>query len=168
MDFYKAIEPHADGFRNYFKYPERIEEGDVYTTPEYTLVDKAQLLKLTVPEMCVLVAGLRVLGAVYGYEKHGVLTERPGVLTNDFFVNLLDMDIEWKQADPYRYLFNGYDRKTGELKWTATRVDLIFGHHDELRAVSEVYGSDDAGEKFVRDFISAWDKVMNLDRFDLF
>ena len=167
VDFYKTIEPHADGFRNYFRNPEKIRESDVYTTPEYMLVDRAQLLKLTVPEMCVLIAGLRVLGAVYRYERYGVLTEKPGVLTNDFFVNLLDMDIEWKQQDPYRYLFNGYSRETGEHKWTATRVDLILGHHDELRAVSEVYGSDDAGEKFIEDFVSAWDKVMNLDRFDL-
>ncbi len=167
VEFYKAIEPFAEGFRNYFKDPSRFSEDDVYTTPEYFLIDRANLLTLTVPELVVLVGGLRVLGAVYGYEKYGVLTEKPGVLTNDFFVNLLDMGIEWKQADEYRYTFNGYDRETGDLKWKATRVDLIFGHHDELRAVAEVYAADDGEEKFVRDFIKAWDKVMNLDRFDL-
>jgi len=167
VEFYKAIEPFADGFRNYFKYPEMISEDDVYTTPEYFLVDKAQLLTLTVPEMTVLVGGLRVLGATYRYSNYGVLTERPGVLTNDFFVNLLDMGTKWKRIDENGYLFNGYDRKTEELRWTATRVDLIFGHHDELRAVSEVYASDDSEEKFIHDFIDAWNKVMNLDRFDL-
>ena len=167
VEFYKAIEPFADGFRNYFKDPSKFDESDVYTTPEYFLIDKAQLLTLTVSEMVVLVGGLRVLGATYQYTNHGVLTETLGTLTNDFFVNLLDMGTEWKAVDDHRYLFNGYDRKTGELKWTATRVDLIFGHHDELRAVVEVYACDDAKEKFVRDFIAAWDKVMNLDRFDL-
>ncbi len=167
VEFYKEIEPFADGFRNYFKYPEKIEEGDVYTTPEYYLVDKAQLLKLTVPEMVVLIGGLRVLGSTYKYSNYGVFTENPGVLTNDFFVNLLDIEIEWMPADNYRYLFKGYHRKSGNLKWTATRVDLIFGHHDELRAVAEVYAADDAKEKFVNDFIKAWDKIMNLDRFDL-
>ncbi|HIP92727.1 MAG TPA: catalase-peroxidase, partial [Thermotoga sp.] len=167
VEFYKNIEPFADGFRNYFKYPETINDRDVYTTPEYFLVDKANLLRLTVPEMVVLVGGLRVLGAVYKYENYGVLTENPGTLTNDFFVNLMDMNVEWKPADEYRYLFNGFDRKTGKLKWRATRVDLIFGHHDELRAIAEVYACDDAKEKFVTDFIKAWNKVMNLDRFDI-
>ena len=164
VEFHKKIEPFADGFRNYFKYPETIDEGDVYTTPEYFLVDKAQLLQLAVPEMVVLLGGLRALGAVYSYERYGVLTDKPETLTNDFFVNLLDMNTEWRQADDYRYIFEGYDRKTGELRWKATRVDLIFGHHDELRAVAEVYASDDAKEKFVRDFVAAWDRVMNLDR----
>lgn len=167
VQFYKEIEPFADGFRNYFRYPDRIDEGDIFTTPEYFLVDKAQLLRLTVPEMTVLVGGLRVLGATYKYQRHGVLTQRPGVLTNDFFVNLLNMDTEWRRADSHGYLFEGYDRKTGQLRWTATRVDLIFGHHEELRTVCEVYAADDASEKFVMDFIRAWDKVMNLDRFDL-
>ena len=167
VEFYREIEPFADGFRNYFRDPGRIDEGDIYTTPEYFLVDRAQLLRLTVPEMAVLVGGLRVLGAVYRYGKYGVLTDKPETLSNDFFVNLLDMGVEWRQADRYRYLFEGYDRKTGELMWTATRTDLIFGHHDELRAVSEVYACDDAKEKFIRDFIAAWHKVMNLDRFDL-
>ena len=167
VEFYKEIEPFADGFRNYFKHPEMINEEDVYTTPEYFLVDKAQLLKLTVPELVVLIGGLRVLGATYKYEKHGVLTDTPEVLTNDFFVNLLDMEVEWKQADDHRYLFKGYYRKSGEAKWSATRVDLIFGHHDELRSIAEVYACDDAKEKFIHDFIAAWNKVMNLDRFNL-
>jgi catalase-peroxidase len=166
-EFYKEIEPFADGFRNYFKHVDRIDERSVYTTPEYFLVDKAQLMKLTVPEMVVLIGGLRVLGAVYRYERHGVLTDTPETLTNDFFVNLLDMGIEWRPADGNRYLFEGYNRKTGKLTWSATRVDLIFGHHEELRTVAEVYASDDAREKFVQDFITAWDKVMNLDRFDI-
>lgn len=166
-EFYKEIEPFADGFRNYFKHVDRIDERSVYTTPEYFLVDKAQLMKLTVPEMVVLIGGLRVLGAVYRYERHGVLTDTPETLTNDFFVNLLDMGIEWRPADGNRYLFEGYNRKTGKLTWSATRVDLIFGHHEELRTVAEVYASDDAKEKFVQDFITAWDKVMNLDRFDI-
>ena len=163
VEFYKNIEPFADGFRNYFRDPGTINEKDVYTTPEYFLVDKTHLLKLTVPEMVVLIGGLRVLEAVYKYEKHGVLTNKPQTLTNDFFVNLLGMEVEWKRAHEYRNLFEGYDRKTGELKWQATRVDLIIGHHDELRAVAEVYACDDAKEKFVSDFIAAWDKVMNLD-----
>lgn len=167
VEFYELIEPFADGFRNYFKDPSGFDESDIYTTPEYFLVDKAQLLTLTVPEVVVLIGGLRVLGSTYRYSNHGVLTEKPGILTNDFFANLLDMGIEWKSADENRYIFNGYDRKTGALKWTATRVDLILGHHDELRAVAEVYASDDAKEKFVKDFIEAWNKVMNLDRFDL-
>ncbi|OAG26690.1 catalase/peroxidase HPI [Thermodesulfatator autotrophicus] len=167
VEFYRYIEPFADGFRNYFKYLNSIDEEDVYTTPEYFLIDKAQLLKLSVPEMVVLIGGLRVLGAVYEYQNHGVLTETPGVLTNAYFVNLLDMGIEWMQADDYRYLFKGIDRKSGEPKWMATRVDLILGHHDELRNVAEIYASDDAQEKFIKDFIAAWHKVMNLDRFDL-
>ncbi|MGA1847405.1 catalase/peroxidase HPI [Deferribacter abyssi] len=167
VDFYKEIEPFADGFRNYFKYSNRFDENDIYTTPEYFLVDKANLLTLTIPEMVVLIGGLRVLGAVYNYSNYGVLTNTPGVLTNDFFVNLLDMKIEWKQVDENRYLFEGYDRKSGNLKFKATRVDLIIGHHDELRAVAEVYASDDAKEKFIYDFIKAWNKIVNLDRFDL-
>nr|WP_245604108.1 catalase/peroxidase HPI [Geoglobus ahangari] len=167
VEFYERIEPFADGFRNYFRYPETIDEADIYTTPEYFLVDKAHLLTLTVPEMVVLAGGLRALGAVYGYSNHGVLTNRPETLTNDFFVNLLDMSVEWKARDQHRYLFEGFDRKTGEERWIASRVDLIFGHHDELRSVAEVYAADDGEERFVADFIRAWDKVMNLDRFDL-
>lgn len=160
VSFYSAMEPFADGFRNYIK-----DLGKVLA--EYLSADKAQLLSLTVPELTVLVGGLRVLGATYRYSKHGVLTETPGFLTNDFFVNLLDMGTEWQPADEHPYLFKGYDRKTGKSKWTATRVDLIFGHHNELRAVAEVYASSDGREKFVRDFVKAWNKVMNLDRFDI-
>lgn len=160
VSFYSAMEPVADGFRNYIKDPS-------YGLAENFLVDKAQLLCLTVPELTVLIGGLRVLGATYRYAKHGVFTKTPGVLTNDFFINLLDMGTEWKPTDEHPYLFRGFDRKTGELRWTATRVDLIFGHHNELRAVGEVYGASDGREKFVRDFIRAWDKVMNLDRFDI-
>ncbi|WP_028843978.1 catalase/peroxidase HPI [Pseudothermotoga elfii] len=166
-EFYREIEPFADGFRNYFKDPYKIDESDISTTPEYFLIDKAQLLKLTVPELAVIVGGLRVLGAVYSYKNYGVLTHTVGTLTNDFFVNLLDMNIEWKQIDEHRYLFEGFNRKTKEPEFKATRVDLIFAHHDELRAVAEVYASDDEKEKFVSDFIKTWDKVMTLDRFDL-
>lgn len=158
--FYSAMEPFADGFRNYIKDPSKVQA-------EYLLVDKAQLLRLTVPEMTVLIGGLRVLGVNYQYTNYGVFTGTPGVLSNDFFVNLLDIGIEWKPVDENSYLFKGFDRKTGLQKWTATRVDLIFGHHGELRAVCEVYGSLDGKGKFVDDFVNAWDKVMNLDRFDL-
>jgi len=167
VDFWALTEPFADGFRNYWREQGPIDEDNILSTPEYFLVDKAQLLTLTVPQMTALVGGLRVLGATYGYGKHAVLTDSPGTLTNDFFVNLLDMRTEWKAADEKRYLFNGFDRKTGELKWTATTVDLIFGHQEELRAVAEVYAASDGRQKFVQDFVAAWDKVMNLDRFDL-
>ncbi len=162
VEFYREIEPFADGFRNYFKDPTKIDENDVYTTPEYFLVDRANLLNLTVPEMVVLIGGMRSLGAVYGEE--GILTERPDALTTDFFLNILDMNIVWSRVDKYGYVFEGYDRKSEEMKWRATRVDLIIGHHDELRAIAEVYASDDAKEKFVDDFIRVWHKVMNLDR----
>ena len=135
--------------------------------PEEPLVDKAQLLTLTAPEMTVLVGGLRVLGANAGKSKHGVFTKQPGTLTNDFFVNLLDMSTEWKPAQGAEGVYEGRDRKTGEVKWTGTRVDLIFGSHSQLRALAEVYGVSDAKEKFVKDFAKAWTKVMNLDRFDL-
>jgi catalase-peroxidase len=139
-----------------------------YSVPaEALLVDKAQLLTLTAPEMTVLIGGMRVLNANYGQTRHGVFTQRPGTLTHDFFVNLLDMRTEWKPVSPEADLFEGRDRKTGELKWTATRVDLVFGANSQLRALAEVYACMDAQEKFVRDFIAAWDKVMNLDRFDL-
>ena len=131
------------------------------------LVDKAQLLKLTVPEMTALVGGLRVLGANFGNSQHGVFTKRPGTLTNDFFVNLLDMGTEWKPVSEEREVFEGSDRATGTPRWTGTRVDLVFGSNSELRAVAEVYGAADAQEKFVQDFVAAWSKVMNLDRFDL-
>jgi catalase-peroxidase len=160
VESFAVIEPLADGFRNYVK-------GRSPVLPEHLLVDKAQLLTLTAPEMTVLVGGLRVLDANYGGSRHGVFTDRPGVLTNDFFVNLLDMGNEWKPVSEARELFEVRDRATGAVKWTATRVDLVFGSNAELRALAEVYGADDAQEKFVRDFVSAWNKVMNLDRFDL-
>ncbi len=131
------------------------------------LIDKAQLLTLTAPEMTVLIGGLRVLNTNVGQAKHGVFTKRPDALTNDFFVNLLDMGTEWKPVSGSQDVFEGCDRKTGELKWTGTRVDLIFGSNAELRALAEVYGSADNQKKFLRDFVAAWNKVMNLDRFDL-
>ncbi|MGB7202432.1 MAG: catalase/peroxidase HPI [Pyrinomonadaceae bacterium] len=160
VDSFKFLEPQADGFRNY-------KRGHHTTPTEEMLVDKAQLLTLTAPEMTVLVGGLRVLGANYDGSKHGVFTDKPGVLTNDFFVNLLDMSTKWEATDDKGEVFNGKNRKTGETKWTATRADLIFGSNSELRALAEVYGCNDAKEKFVNDFVAAWDKVMNLDRFDL-
>jgi catalase-peroxidase len=157
---FAVLEPIADGFRNYQK--------AAYAVPgEALLVDRSQLLTLTAPEMTVLVGGLRVLGANAGSSKHGVLTKKPGALTNDFFVNLLDMGTEWKAASDAKDVFEGRDRKTGAVKWTATRVDLVFGSNAQLRALAEVYGSADAHEVFVRDFVAAWTKVMNLDRFDL-
>jgi catalase-peroxidase len=160
VDAFTVLEPAADGFRNYLK--------SKYTIPtEELLVDKAQLLTLTAPEMTVLVGGMRVLNTNWDNSGHGVFTERPEVLTNDFFINLLDMGTMWKPASESGETFEGHDRATGELKWTGTRVDLIFGSNSELRALAEVYGSSDAGEKFVKDFLAAWDKVMNLDRFDL-
>jgi catalase-peroxidase len=157
---YAVLEPTADGFRNYLK--------TTYTVPaEELLVDKAQLLTLTAPEMTVLVGGLRVLGANYASTRHGVFTDRPETLTNDFFVNLLDMGTAWKATSEARDVFEGTDRATGDVKWSATRVDLIFGSNSQLRAIAEVYAQDDAKEKFVHDFVAAWDKVMNLDRFEL-
>ncbi len=160
VESFSVLEPVADGFRNYLK--------ALYTmSPEEMLVDKAQLLTLSAPEMTVLVGGLRVLGANVGQSQHGVFTRQPGVLTNDFFINLLDMGTEWKPTSSTREAFEGHDRKTGEIKWTGSRVDLIFGSHSQLRALSEVYAQEDAKEKFVQDFVAAWDKVMNLDRFDL-
>jgi catalase-peroxidase len=160
VDSFAVLEPVADAFRNYIC-------DDALARPEDLMVDKAQLLNLTAPEMTVLIGGMRALNANYDGSKHGVLTDRPETLTNDFFVNLLDMSTEWRAVDDKQYLFEGRDRKTGVSKWTATRVDLIFGAHAELRALTEVYACDDAAEKFVHDFIKAWDKVMNLDRFDL-
>ncbi|MCS7303108.1 MAG: catalase/peroxidase HPI [Candidatus Kapabacteria bacterium] len=156
VESFAVLEPLADGFRNYV-------HRDCTVKPESALVDKAHLLTLTVPEMTVLVGGLRVLGANFGATQHGVFTDRPGVLTNDFFVNLLDMSTEWVPLSEERMLFEGRDRKTGQRKWTATRVDLIFGAHSQLRAVAEVYAQDDNQEKFVRDFVAAWTKVMELD-----
>ena len=157
---FAVLEPIADGFRNYLK--------GRYTVPaEALLVDKAQLLTLTAPEMTVLVGGMRVLDTNFGQSRHGVFTRTPGALTNDFFVNLLDMGTEWKVVSDAGDTFEGRDRRTGEVRWTGTRVDLIFGSNSQLRALAEVYGSADAKEKFVRDFVAAWNKVMNLDRFDL-
>jgi len=156
---FKVLEPIYDGFRNY-------QKRAFSTLPEELLVDKAQLLTLTAPEMTVLIGGLRVLGNNYGDSKDGVLTNSPGALSNDFFVNLLDMETEWVPTDAAN-LFSGVDRKTGAKKWTATRVDLIFGSNSQLRAIAEVYASDDAKDKFLRDFILAWNKVMNADRFDV-
>jgi catalase-peroxidase len=157
---FSALEPEADGFRNYLK--------TKYTvSAEEMLVDRAQLLTLTPPEMTVLVGGMRVLNTNYAQSPHGVFTKRPGTLTNDFFVNLLDMRTTWKPSSADKDLYEGSDRVTDESKWTGTRVDLIFGSNSELRALAEVYGSADAQEKFVHDFVAVWNKVMNLDRFDL-
>ncbi|MBM3293478.1 MAG: catalase/peroxidase HPI [Candidatus Aminicenantes bacterium] len=157
---FAVLEPKADGFRNY-------QKTKYAVAAEVLLVDRAQLLTLTAPEMTVLVGGMRVLNANFGRSRHGVFTNRPETLTNDFFVNLLDMGTEWKAVSDDKDVFEGRDRKTGESRWTATRVDLVFGSNSQLRAVAEVYGSADSQEKFVRDFVAAWAKVMNLDRFDL-
>src|ERR1051326_2740499 len=160
VESFAVLEPQADGFRNYLKYKSAIPA-------EHLLIDKAQLLTLTAPEMTVLIGGLRVLNANEGQSQNGVFTKRPGTLTNDFFVNLLDMATEWKPISNDTSLFEGRDRATAAIKWTATRVDLVFGSDSRLRALAEVYGSTDAGKKFVQDFVAAWNKVMNLDRFDL-
>jgi catalase-peroxidase len=159
VESFAYLEPKADGFRNYF-------QTEFAVPAEELLVDKAQLLTLTAPEMTVLVGGMRALNANHGKSRHGVFTDRPETLTNDFFVNLLDMGTEWRPAADEN-VFEGYDRKSGELKWTGTRVDLVFGSNSELRALAEVYGEDDAQAKFVADFVTAWTKVMNADRFDL-
>ena len=157
VESFEVLEPFADGFRNYLK-------GRHAVPAEALLIDKAQLLTLTAPEMTVLVGGMRMLGTNVGGAKHGVFTSKPGTLSNDYFVNLLDMGTEWK---PVGDAFEGRDRKTGKVKWTGTRVDLAFGSNSQLRAIAEVYASADSKEKFVRDFTAAWTKVMNLDRFDL-
>jgi len=157
---FAVLEPLADGFRNYLK-------GKYTVAPEALLVDRAQLLTLTAPEMTVLVGGMRVLKTNVGGTQHGIFTKRPGALTNDFFVNLLDMGTEWKPVSKDADVFEGRDRKTGAVKWTGTRVDLVFGSNSQLRALAEVYGTSDAQKKFVADFVAAWGKVMNLDRFDL-
>jgi catalase-peroxidase len=159
VDTFDVLEPTADGFRNYSRPGEKLPL-------EVRWLDRAYLLSLTAPEAAVLTGGLRVLGANAGQTRHGVFTDRPGSLTNDFFVNLLDISTEWKQGTEEN-VYEGRDRATGELKWTATAVDLVFGSHSQLRAISEVYAQSDSGEKFVRDFVAAWDRVMNLDRFDL-
>ena len=160
VDSFAPLEPFADGFRNYMK-------GKYSVPAEALLVDKAQLLTLTAPEMTVLVGGMRVLDSNVGHAAHGVFSGKPGTLTNDFFVNLLDMGTEWKPTSRAGDTFEGRDRRTGKVKWSGTRVDLVFGSNSQLRAIAEVYGSADAKEKFVRDFVAAWNKVMNLDRFDL-
>jgi len=157
---FSVLEPKVDGFRNY-------QQPAYANCVEHLLVDKAQLLTLSAPEMTVLVGGLRMLGANVDGSKHGVFTSQPGVLSNDFFVNLLDMGTEWKPVSETGELYEGCDRKSGQRKWTATRVDLVFGANSQLRALAEVYAQSDAKEKFVRDFVAAWNKVMNLDRFDL-
>ncbi len=160
VEAFAVLEPKADGFRNY-------QKAKYSVSAEELLVDRAQLLTLTAPEMTVLIGGMRALNANFGQSRHGVFTSRPEKLTNDFFVNLLDMGTTWKPASEADDVFEGRDRETGELKWTGTRVDLIFGSHSQLRALAEVYGSADSQEKFLSDFVAAWAKVMNLDRFDL-
>ena len=160
VESFAPLEPAADGFRNY-------QKAKYSVTAEELLLDRAQLLTLTAPEMTVLVGGMRVLNANFGGSPHGVFTDTPGTLNNEFFVNLLDMGTTWKATSEDEDVFEGRDRATGELKWTGTRVDLVFGSNSELRAVAEVYGCADSEEKFVRDFVAAWDKVMNLDRFEL-
>jgi catalase-peroxidase len=156
---FAVLEPAADGFRNYLK-------AKYAVSAEELLVDRAQLLTLTAPEMTVLIGGMRVLNTNFGGSQHGVFTKRPEALTNDFFVNLLDMSTEWK-ATSDNDVFEGRDRASGDLKWTGSRVDLIFGSNSQLRAVAEVYAGEDSQEKFVHDFVAAWNKVMNADRFDL-
>jgi catalase-peroxidase len=158
---FAPLEPRADGFRNY------VSAKPQFMAPEEALVDRAQLLRLTAPEMTVLIGGLRVLGANAGGSPHGVFTQKPGTLTNDFFVGLLDMGVEWQPVSGKEGVYEGQDRNTKVAKWTGTRVDLIFGSHSELRALAEVYGSADSQPKFVKDFVAAWAKVMNLDRYDL-
>ena len=160
VESFEVLEPIADGFRNYMKQPYTV-------SAEALLVDKAQLLTLTAPEMTVLVGGLRVLNANVGHSQHGVFTKRPETLTNDFFVHLLDMRTEWKPVAGSHGVYEGRDRATGDVRWTGTRVDLVFGSNSELRAIAEVYAADDAREKFVRDFVAAWCKVMDADRFEL-
>ena len=157
---FAVLEPVADGFRNYQRKGLRVRAEEL-------LVDRAQLLTLTAPEMTVLIGGMRALSANFGQSRHGVFTRRPETLTNDFFVSLLDMGTEWKAVSDAKDVFEGRDRKTGEVKWTGTRVDLIFGSNSQLRALAEVYAFEDSKEKFVNDFVAAWSKVMNLDRFDL-
>jgi catalase-peroxidase len=160
VDSFAPLEQTADGFRNYLR-------GNQLMSAEELLVDRAQLLTLTAPEMTVLVGGLRVLGANAGRSTHGVFTKRAETLTNDFFVNLLDMTTQWQPSAGSEGVYEGRDWKTNEVKWTGTRVDLIFGSHSQLRALAEVYACNDSKEAFVRDFVAAWNKVMNLDRFDL-
>jgi catalase-peroxidase len=160
VESFAPLMPEADGFRNYRRV--------AFTVPdEEMLIDKAQLLQLSAPQMSVLVGGLRVLGANFNNAQHGVFTKAPGTLTNDFFVNLVDINTVWKPVDADAYVFEGRDRKSGAVKWTGTRVDLVFGSNSQLRAIAEVYAQSDATQKFVNDFAAAWAKVMNADRFDL-
>jgi catalase-peroxidase len=160
VESFAVLEPVADGFRNYLGSGAKL-------SAEILLLDRANMLTLTAPEMTVLIGGMRALNASFGRSQHGVFTQRPEMLTNDFFVNLLDTSTEWKASVSGEKVYEGRDRATGKRKWTGTTVDLLFGSNSELRAISEVYASDDAKEKFVRDFVAAWDKVMTLDRFDL-
>ena len=160
MESFAALEPTADGFRNYLGSDNRLPA-------EYLLLDKANLLTLSAPELTVLVGGLRVLHANFDHSELGVFTKQPETLTNDFFVSVLDMDTTWQPTSEAEETFVGLDRLTGDLKWTGSRVDLVFGSNSQLRALAEVYASDDSKQKFVHDFVAAWDKVMNLDRFDL-
>jgi catalase-peroxidase len=160
VESFAVLEPKADGFRNYLG-PEQV------LSPETLLLERAYMLRLTAPEMTVLIGGMRALDTNAGQSKLGVFTERPQALTNDFFVNLLDMRTEWRPSASAEAVYEGRDRATGEVRWTATAVDLVFGAHSQLRALAEVYAADDGEEKFVRDFVAAWDKVMNLDRYDL-
>jgi catalase-peroxidase len=157
---FAVLEPKADGFRNFY--------GHGLNMPaEELLIDRAFMLNLTAPEMTVLIGGMRVLDANFGNSQLGVFTKRPGTLTNDFFVNLLDMGTQWQKSDKCECLFEGRERKTGKVTWTASSVDLVFGSNSQLRAIAEVYATVDSQEKFVHDFVAAWNKVMNLDRFDL-
>ena len=160
VNTFDVLEPMGDGFRNYVR-------ADDPLSPETRLLDRANLLRLTAPEMTVLVGGMRALDANHGQSKHGVFTDRPGTLSNDFFVNLLDMSCAWRPSASDKNVYEGSVRSTGKAKWTATAADLVFGAHSQLRALAEVYASDDSKEKFVRDFVAAWNKVMNLDRYDL-
>ena len=160
IESFGYLEPLADGFRNY-------RNSKIPVSTEELLIDKANLLTLTIPELTVLIGGMRVLDTNYDGSRHGVFTTRVGQLTNDFFVNLLDMGTQWKAISDDKEVYEGRDRATDRVKWTGTRADLVFGSNSELRATAEVYGSADANEKFVKDFVAAWDKVMNLDRFEL-
>jgi catalase-peroxidase len=160
VNSFDALEPKADGFRNYYG-------DDNYLSPVNSMIDRSNMLSLTVPEMTALVGGMRVLSANHNNLKHGVFTDKAGVLSNDFFVNLLDMSTKWTKSENYEGIYNGLDRKTGKLKWTATSIDLMFGSSAELRAIAEVYAADNGKSKFIHDFVKAWSKVMTLDRFDL-
>ena len=160
VESFAVLEPTADGFRNYLREGEKLP-------PETRLVDRAYMLTLTAPEMTVLIGGMRALNTNFRQSRHGILTDRPETLTNDFFVNLLDIKTEWRTSESTEHVYEGRDRATGEVKWTATAVDLVFGANAQLRAIGEFYAQQDAQERFVRDFVKAWDKVMNLDRFDL-